>query len=101
LEEWIRRWERFVSRVESGYTMTVYDYLNDIDTRRILDGAIEVASQNCSEVMHQTLQPLDARYLVATVEANARDPWRRPGDPWYRHPRKLLGELKEDLEPFI
>jgi hypothetical protein len=97
LEQRIERWKVFVETVETGYEHTIYDYLNDLDNRQILGKVLEVAPPNCVPTIRDSLAPLDSRYLEATVEPPQGDKWRRPGDDWYRHPRKLIGELKSDL----
>jgi hypothetical protein len=101
LEGWVERWATFVGRVESGYTMTIYDYTNDLGTRRVLDQVIGVASPACRDALERTLGPIDARYFAATTEPSERDPMIGRADRWYRYPLLLVGELRDDLEPFL
>lgn len=97
LGQWIRQWAVFVAQVESGYPLTIYDYLNDIDTRSVLDEVLEVASFDCCRRISVELQPLDARYMAATVEVSEADAWRQRSGSWYRRPKRLTGELEKDL----
>lgn len=40
----VESWEKVVQSVEEGYTLTMDDYLNDLDARQLLDEAMSVAS---------------------------------------------------------
>jgi hypothetical protein len=39
----IESWEKVVQSVENGYSLTLDDYLNDLDARQLLEEALEVA----------------------------------------------------------
>ncbi|MFL5736876.1 MAG: hypothetical protein ACJ76P_06025 [Actinomycetota bacterium] len=97
LPEWIEDWTHFVGSVESGYTLTVYDYTNDVSIRQMLDEVMEVASDPCRQTIRAALRPIDERYLEATMEPSTGDPEQRSGNPWYRAPRVLVGEFRNDL----
>lgn len=40
----VEGWEKVVQSIEEGYTLTMDDYLNDLDARQLLDEAMSVAS---------------------------------------------------------
>lgn len=39
----VESWEKVVQSVENGYSLTLDDYLNDLDARQLLDEALAVA----------------------------------------------------------
>lgn len=88
-----------VATVEAGYDDCIYEYINDIDVRtiiqRILDDGYEPKAQAASE-----LAELDAR--LARVLAPIPVPLRTtPGDRrvyfwWHGLPRNMSGELLQD-----
>lgn len=98
-------WTDLVEAVEIGYEDSVYEYANDVDSRAILDRVAASAAPDAREALVRWLQPLDERYETATSRAAA--PFRgsaAPSDPhaasdWHwRIPRRLVGELKTDLQ---
>jgi hypothetical protein len=98
-------WRALVEQVEMGYEDSVYEYANDVDSRSILGRVAESAPQRSSEALLAWLRPWDERYEAATVRAAAPFHGRPDPDspyaasPWHwRIPRRLLGELKADLE---
>lgn len=40
----VESWEKVVQSVEEGYSLTMDDYLNDLDGRQLLEDALSVAS---------------------------------------------------------
>ncbi|MDX2042627.1 MAG: hypothetical protein SF097_15505 [Acidobacteriota bacterium] len=40
----IESWEKVVQSVENGYSLTLDDYLNDLDARQLLEEALDVAT---------------------------------------------------------
>jgi hypothetical protein len=98
-------WRGLVEQVEEGYDESVYEYANDVDSRRILGRVAESASERPRETLLAWLRPWDERFEAATVRAAAPFHGRPEPDsphaasPWHwRIPRRLLGELKADLE---
>ena len=96
-------WSRLVEEVERGYTDSVYEYANDVDSRKILDRVADAARSGAGETLRQWLKPWDERYEAATVRASGPFHGRADGpyaaSEWHwRIPRHLVGELREDLE---
>ena len=93
--ELIRRWERFVVKVEQGYASLIEEYQNDLDTRKLLQEAIEELRDGTAQRLSDMLRPWDRRFEAATVPS---DPpiWR--GGWWAeRMPKILVGTLAEDV----
>jgi hypothetical protein len=95
MNERVDGWGKLVEVVEDGYTMTVDDYTNDLDTRRWLDLAVPMLSDRVRGSLRGRLAPLDERFLAATVEPTGILPGC-DGSWWCRLPRVLVGELRED-----
>jgi len=98
-------WRRLVEQVEVGYAESVYEYANDVDSRKILERVAASARPAAGQSLLRCLQPWDARYDEATVRASTPFHGRaEPDSPYaasrwhWRIPRRLVGELKADLE---
>lgn len=98
-------WHGLVQQVENGYEESVYEYANDVDSRAILDRVGSSAQPEAREALRAWLRPWDERYEAATSQAIApfhghADPTHpHAASPWHwRIPRRLVGELKSDLE---
>jgi hypothetical protein len=100
LDRLIQKWSTFVKEVEDGYKLSIYDYANDLCTRDVLDDLIELVPETVRDDIRATLASWDDRYRLATKHSSAP---LLPGDDiagrarWYRVPRVLTGELKDDL----
>jgi len=96
----LQKWAIFVREVERGYTLTIYDYENDLDVRSILERVLEVVSPAVAVRVKSALAPLDARFESATTplpQGVRRGLRVAPGDWWYfRQPTMLAGELADD-----
>jgi hypothetical protein len=90
-------WVHAVGRVEEGYSLTIYDYVYEIFNRAWLDEAIEAASPPLRAELLSLVVPIDDRFDAAT--APRPHEFQLPAYParWRRIPKKLVGELKEDL----
>lgn len=98
----VDRWEAIVEEVRSGYALGLEDYLNDLDLRGILQGALAVAGGAGANRFRQRTAAADSRFLEGTVEC--RPLWgaarQHAGDaPWWtrRRPRHPGEELAADL----
>jgi hypothetical protein len=98
-------WRGLVEQVERGYDESVYEYANDVDSRKILDRVGRAAPERARDALVSWLRPWDERYDRATVRATA--PFHGRADPnspyaaspWHwRIPRLLVGELRSDLK---
>ncbi len=100
LDLWLRMWARFVEEVERGYSLTVYDYANDVSVRTILADLARVAPEALQRKLLTWLRPWDDRFQKATRPiVNPFDPSEPPAAlaRIARVPVKLVGELKDDL----
>lgn len=96
----LREWMNFVSRVEAGYSDSVYEYTNDLSVRDVLGRVAATLPEKLQERLLDTLRPYDEKYERATllvaqplapgVSLDAR--WW-----WFRVPKRLQGELEADL----
>lgn len=98
-------WRGLVEQVERGYDESVYEYANDVDSRKILERIARAAPEDAQDALLSWLIPWDERYDRATVRATAPFHGRADPDslyaasPWHwRIPRLLVGELKADLK---
>lgn len=111
LDGLVTRWERIVDEVVRGYGLSIDDYLNDMDLRDIVDGALGAATEKQSAALRGRMAAADEQFLAATVvtrslwgEIDADDPLDEEAlDPerswWYfRRPRFPGPSLAEDLE---
>ncbi len=63
----VHRWTKIVSAVESGYRLSFYEYLNDLDARKIIDELATHASEAEWRDVEAILPALDTRFLAATL----------------------------------
>lgn len=101
LNDLVTDWEDFVSMVEEGYPLTVYDYYNDMDARDMLREVIITVPYSLGSKIADFLKPIDERFYQATkgveraliTTGDIKDyPW------WYRVPLRMGDELKKDLQ---
>ncbi len=100
-------WSRLVDGIEhERYPehMMVEEYANDLDSRKLLQRLIEVAPHEIGEALWDWVEPLDARFMAATVRADrpfhgSPDPASRDvASPWHwLIPKRPTGRLAEDL----
>jgi hypothetical protein len=100
-EEIISRWETFVREVETGYKLSIYDYTNDLTFRdHIADILKALPDGELRRAVHARVAPLDNRLRRATLPSETPlAPGSEPTDHWwwFRIPRKLESELRNDL----
>lgn len=87
----IQTWKNFVAEVESGYSLTLYDYRHDLDARGILE-QIQYQSVDLAE--------LDRRFRARLAHRHVRVWESAPDDPWwdFGYPDNAQPELAEDLK---
>lgn len=101
-------WERVVDQVAAGYALGLDDYLNDMDLRDLIEGALPLAAQSERASAAARLAAADAR-LKALVEpagsclwgaAAAREHGWTPERQWwyFTRPRRAGAELLADLK---
>jgi hypothetical protein len=97
LNEQVDAWQHVVESVEEGYALTIDDYTNDLDVRGWLDRARSLVTRPVRLSLDDRLAALDARFTQATSAQWRHIPGAGPGW-WYRVPKVLVGELREDVE---
>jgi len=86
----LRRWREFVDDVEQGYTLSFYDYCNELDVRTLIE--------NCG--MRDEVQPEDQRFAAMLTATNKRV-WDSglPNAFWdFGYPKNAEGDFLEDLK---
>ena len=104
IESLVKKWAAFVHQVGRGYTATIYDYENDVTIRDKIDSLLMKHSSNSViEFLQLRIEKLDDSFRRITI-ATENPPWKvsknknDPGWWWYRIPKKLVGDLEEDLK---
>ena len=108
LDGLLEQWENAVDDVEETYPLGLDDYLDDMDGRELIEGAMEVASPETRRANLKRLQKADARMKELVVPAGRclwgsdmaeQHDWTPQKNWWYfMHPKDPGPELKEDLE---
>ncbi|MGE0439329.1 MAG: hypothetical protein AB7S39_02480 [Gemmatimonadales bacterium] len=106
LDGLLSHWESLVAAVEDGYDLTFDDYLNDMDLRDILAGALEVAAADDRAAAERRIEKLDRRFHSLTVECGpiwgetaARENGHDSNDQWwyFRRPKRPAPDFEEEL----
>ena len=108
LDGLLEKWEYAVEDVEQGYPLGFDDYLDDMDGRELIKGALAVAAPAARQPALVPLRAADARMKAAVLPAGcclwgedtAREKgWTAKENWWYFSiPREPGPELKEDIE---
>ena len=108
LDGLLEQWENAVDDVEETYPLGLDDYLDDMDGRELIEGAMEVATPETRRANLKRLQKADARMKALLVPAGRclwgsdmaeQHDWTPQKNWWYfMAPREPGPELKEDLE---
>ena len=106
----IADWDAIARRAEH-YDLTLDDWLNDLDLRDIIAGAIVRASGASSDSLRDALQRADDAFRAATIELeeslwganvdgeHGRHRHDRTAQWWYfRYPRRPGFSIRRDLE---
>jgi hypothetical protein len=102
----VGHWESLVAAVEEGYDLTFNDYVNDMELRDTLAGALEVASLDDRKAAERRLEQLDQRFRELTIdcgpimgERSARENGHDPFEHWwyFRRPRQPAPDFEEEL----
>ena len=108
LEGLLEQWENAVDDVEQIYPLGLDDYLDDMDGRELLEGAMEVAPIDDRRAHLKRLHKADERMKALLVPAGRclwgsdmaeQHDWTPQRNWWYfMCPSDPGPELKEDLE---
>jgi hypothetical protein len=102
----VARWSAIASTA-GRYDLTLDDWLNDLDLRDILAGALTVAPKHTRDEVHSSLERADAAFRAATVQS-VRSLWGKAGEGasphdrmrqwWYfRYPKHPGATMRADL----
>lgn len=98
LEQLLYRWSHFVLQVERGYDYSIYDYINDLSVRDLLEEILVQVPSSLREKLAQQIRTWDERFYKATqetekplVHADGLSSW------WFRVPKLPGDELRSDL----
>ena len=89
-----------MDEVKEGYKFSFYEYINDLDTRDFLQKIIDESPHSLKDKLKKTLQSYDGNFMNATKEIAVsifKDQKRETHWWWFRIPKKLEGELLEDM----
>ena len=96
LEKLLEDWTELVGAVERGYSLTLDDYRNDLDSRVLIQKLLESVSKPSRAGIEAILGPFDKRFKAATrpapfLSTDSRMPWLS------RVPKVTVAELREDI----
>jgi hypothetical protein len=93
----LQRWRSFVVQVEQGYEDSIYEYMNDLSVRDILEEIVLKAPYTLRCKLVELLRAWDERFYDMTREINK--PLAQKSLPWWsRVPKNLSDELGSDLK---
>jgi hypothetical protein len=98
---YLKKWKDFVSSIEGGYDDSIYEYTNDLCIRDRLQKMINCFPQPGKNELSILIKDVDDLYINVTLEI--KKPILRGwgiipmGWWWFRIPKKLNEELKNDL----
>ena len=108
LDGLLERWESAVDDVAETYPLGLDDYLDDMDIRELIEGALAAAPPELRRGALKRLDKLDARMKKLLVPSHRclwgsdlaeQHDWTPQRNWWYfMHPSEPGPELKEDLE---
>jgi len=100
-DDLLKRWSNFVTATELGYEDSIYEYTNDLATRDVIQRVLLGIPESLSAKVIEIVQCDDDRFLQATrkIERSLADRKSFEDSPWwFRVPRKMSDELRNDLE---
>ncbi len=97
LNEQVDAWQHMLESVEEGYALTIDDYTNDLYVRGWLDQVRSLVTRPVRLSLDDRLAALDARFMHATTAPRRHMPGAG-SEWWYRVPKVLVGDLREDVE---
>ena len=108
----VEAWEKTVHDVERGYTLTLDDYLNDLDTRQLIAEALVIASDDQRAAIDARLKKADEKMRNLTTpvkvclwgeEVAQEEGWTKKENWWYfarpiKADKELLAEIDAAIE---
>jgi len=110
----VEQWEALVAEVETGYSLGLDDYLNELDVRQLLADLMTSAPEGETKPFTQRLQAADQQFLSLTKPTEAclwgeaiaeEEHWSADNNFWYyRRPRQgdpdFLAEINDALAEY-
>jgi len=107
LEGLVESWEKTVREVEKGYSLTLDDYLNDLDSRQLIADAMAVANDQQRAAIEARLSRADEKMRCLTTpvkvclwgeEVANEESWTSEKNWWYfARPIKADPELLAEI----
>ena len=111
LEGLVESWEKTVREVEEGYSLTLDDYLNDLDARQLIAEALGVARDDQRAMINARLTRADDKMRSLTEptevclwgdEIAQEERWTADENWWYfARPIKAGSELLAEIDEMI
>ena len=111
LEGLVENWEKTVRDVEKGYSLTLDDYLNDLDARQLIADALSVARDDQRAAVNVRLNHADEKMRSLTApskiclwgeEVAQEEGWTEKENWWYfARPIKAAQELLDEIDEAI
>jgi hypothetical protein len=108
LEGLVESWEKTVREVEEGYSLTLDDYLNDLDARQLIDDAMIVATDQQRARIDERLSRADEKMRGLTEPTKAclwgeevaeEEGWTAKENWWYfARPIKADAEFLAEID---
>jgi hypothetical protein len=102
LDSLVNSWSQFVSKVEMGYRLGIYDYTNDLFIRDFLQVILNKCPKNTYDRLFEWTVRWDNRLILVTeqIEKPLLPPLggEELGWWWFRIPINPGNELKNDLK---
>lgn len=105
LERILQNWLRVTEEVKKGYHNYIYEYINDIDNRHVIQDILDIVKDPLKQKLDEIVKDIDKIFIDNTVRVNdplvdydfaLKDPEKYF---WYfRIPKILTEELKIDLD---
>jgi hypothetical protein len=113
LEGLVESWEQTVRQVEDGYSLTLDDYLNDLDGRQLIAEALIVASDQQRAAINARLTGADekmrsltepAKFCLWGEEVADEEGWTAEENWWYfarpiKAGAEFLAEIDDTADP--
>ncbi len=108
LEGLVENWEKTVREVEEGYSLTLDDYLNDLDVRQLITEALVRARDDQRAAINDRLNEADKKMRSLTIPAEhclwgdeiaQEEGWTAEENWWYfARPIKADQELLDEID---
>lgn len=101
----IKHWDWFATEVTEGYDDSIFEYLNDLDTRYLLQESLDKSVEPLKSKLIDRVKKIDQVFLSSTNETQSPISGYDfiPKNPqkyfwYYRVPKKITKELSIDLD---